>query len=77
MTKSPKSREPGHAFREAAQTIRDVDCGCLGLLYLADLAREAAREHWWKRQEITEAEVGEVLAMICQRRGVSRPVARK
>jgi CBS-domain-containing membrane protein len=46
----------------------------LGLLSLSDLAREAARERWWKRPEITEAEVGEVLATICQPRTLSGPV---
>ena len=144
MTKSPKSCQPGHDLSEAAQMMRDHDCGCLpvterdgsqrvvgmitdrdicmaaqlhgkplreirvgeamtkdfwacnpgdplreaeaimgeahvrrlpvvdeadhllGLLSLSDLAREAARQQWWKRQEITGAEVGEVVAMICQ-----------
>jgi CBS domain-containing protein len=46
----------------------------LGLISLADIAREAERQHWRKRREITEAEVGEVLTMICQPRAASRPV---
>ena len=40
----------------------------LGLISLADLAREAERQHWKKKREITVAEVGDVLAMICQPR---------
>jgi aminoglycoside phosphotransferase family enzyme/predicted kinase/CBS domain-containing protein len=38
----------------------------LGLLSLTDLVREAVRQHWRKRPQITEAEVGAVLAMICE-----------
>ena len=45
----------------------------LGLLSLADLAREAERQHWKRKREITVAEVGDVLAMICQPRVTSRP----
>jgi CBS domain-containing protein len=146
MTRSPKSCEASHTLSEAAQMMRDCDCGCLpvtagdgsqrvvgmvtdrdicmaaqscgkplgeirvgaamtkdvracnprdplreaeaimwearvhrlpvvdeaeqllGLLSLTDLAREAGRQRWWKRPQVSEAEVGAVLAMICRPR---------
>ncbi len=41
--------------------------GCItGMISLADLAREAARERTQSRKEITETEVGDTLAAICQ-----------
>jgi CBS domain-containing protein len=45
----------------------------LGLISLADLAREAERQHWKRKREITVAEVGDVLAMICRPRDLVRP----
>ncbi len=83
MTKEVRACNPGDALREAEAIM--VEAGVrrlpvvdeadqlLGLLSLSDLAIEAAREHWWKRQEITEAEVGEMLAMICHPRAIGRP----
>ena len=47
----------------------------LGLISLADLAREAERHHWKKKRELTVAEVGDVLAMICQPRELTRPTS--
>ncbi len=41
----------------------------LGVIALADLAREAARELGSASQEVTETEVGDTLAAICQPRG--------
>lgn len=38
----------------------------IGMISLADLAREAAREQAQQRKEITETEVGDTLAAICQ-----------
>lgn len=38
----------------------------LGMISLADLAREAARERSSPRKEITETEVGDTLAAICE-----------
>ena len=43
----------------------------IGLVSLADLAREAAREHGSENPEITEAEIGQMLAMICEPRAIS------
>lgn len=42
------------------------DGALLGMISLADLAREAARERNKQRKEITETEVGDTLAAICQ-----------
>jgi hypothetical protein len=39
------------------------------VIALADLAREAARELGSASQEVTETEVGDTLAAICQPRG--------
>jgi hypothetical protein len=36
------------------------------MISMADLAREAARERTAVRKEITEKEVGDTLAAICQ-----------
>jgi hypothetical protein len=36
------------------------------MIALADLAREAARQSTAARQEITETEVGDTLAAICE-----------
>ena len=87
MTKEVRACNPGDALREAAAImgearvrrlpVVDEADQILGLLSLSDLACEAARERWWKRQEITQAAVGEVLAMICQPRAVSRPAPEK
>lgn len=40
----------------------------IGMLSLADLALEAARQITWREPKITLAEVGELLATICQPR---------
>jgi len=84
MKEEVRACNPGDALREAEAIMGEAGVRrlpvvdeadqLLGLLSLSDLAREAEREHWWKRQEITEAEVGEVLAMICQPRAVSKSV---
>lgn len=42
----------------------------VGLISLADLAREAAREHASKEPEITQAEIGQVLAIISEPRDI-------
>jgi CBS domain-containing protein len=42
------------------------DGALLGMISLADLAREAARERSKQRKEITETEVGDTLAAICR-----------
>ena len=87
MAKDVWACNPGDAPCEAEAIMREarvrrlpvVDEAdqLLGLLSLADLAREAERQHWKKKREITEAEVGDVLAMICQPRAISRPAPRE
>jgi len=49
--------------------VVDEQGGLIGMITLADLAREAARERTTARQEITETEVGDTLAAICQSAG--------
>lgn len=46
--------------------VIDDDGVLVGMIALADLAREAARESTATQQEITEMEVGDTLAAICQ-----------
>jgi CBS domain-containing protein len=83
MRKSVWTCNPGDALREAEAIMWEAhvrrlpvvdEVGQLvGLLSLADLAREAERQDWKKKREITETEVGEVLASICQPRENSGP----
>jgi CBS domain-containing protein len=60
------------AAMRAAQVRRlpvvDESGHLVGLLSLADLAREAARERGSKRPAISEGEVGDTLACICEPR---------
>jgi CBS domain-containing protein len=42
----------------------------VGLISLADLARQALRERSSKKRAISEAEIGEVLATICEPRQI-------
>jgi len=46
--------------------VVDEQGALIGMIALADLAREAARESTAAKQEITETEVGDTLAAICQ-----------
>lgn len=46
--------------------VVDVDGALLGMITLADLAREASRESHLPHHEIAEADVGDTLATICQ-----------
>lgn len=46
--------------------VVDDQGSLLGMISLADLAREAARENTAPKQEVTETEVGDTLANICQ-----------
>lgn len=46
--------------------VVDGQGSLIGMISLADLAREAARENNSPKQEITETEVGDTLAAICQ-----------
>lgn len=66
---------PGDSLEEAEKIMRDGrirrlpvvnETGCLlGMISLADLAREAARESAMPMKSITETEVGDTLAAIC------------
>jgi len=49
--------------------VVDEQGALVGMVSLADLAREAARENALPEQEITEMEVGDTLAAICQPAG--------
>ena len=46
--------------------VVDEQGAVIGMIALADLAREAARQSTAARQEITETEVGDTLAAICE-----------
>lgn len=62
------------AMREAQvhrlPVVDDVD-QLLGVISLADIAREAAREAGAKRKQVTTSEVGEALAEIRKQRGIA------
>lgn len=45
--------------------VVDEEGTLVGIISLADLAQEAARERTASKQEITETEVGDTLAVIC------------
>jgi CBS-domain-containing membrane protein len=46
--------------------VVDKEGTLVGMVSLADLAQEAAREQAARRKEITESEVGDTLAAICE-----------
>ncbi len=74
MSSAVRTCRPGDDVREAEQTMRsaqihrvpvvDDASQLLGVISLADIAREAAREMGAKRQEVTALEIGETLAAI-------------
>ena len=80
MTRDVRACNPEDFAREAEAImleahvrrlpVVDREDQLVGVLSLADLAREAARQHWKKKKDVTEAEVGSVLAMICQPRAM-------
>lgn len=51
------------------------DGGLVGLISLADLAREAVRESAHSPRNLTEAEVGDTLAVICTRPVRAQPAS--
>jgi CBS-domain-containing membrane protein len=67
---------PGDSLADVEKTLRQARIrrlpvvneqgSLIGMIALADLAREAARESTAAKQEITETEVGDTLAAICQ-----------
>lgn len=52
--------------------VVDDDGGLVGMITLADLARQAASDSHLQKHEITESEVGDTLAMICRVSGEQR-----
>jgi CBS domain-containing protein len=78
MSRGVQSCRPGQDVAEAERTMRDAQLHrlpvvdeadqLLGVLSLADIAREAEREQRLKRQEVTVTEVGATLAAISRRR---------
>jgi CBS domain-containing protein len=79
MTEVVRACNPGDPVSEAMAIMRearvrrlpvvDESERVIGLLSLADLALEAARQTTWRKPEINVAEVGELLVTICQPRG--------
>jgi len=76
MAKQVQVCRPGDSPADAEKTMRearirrlpvvDEQDSLVGMISLADLAQEAARERTASRQEITETEVGDTLAAICE-----------
>jgi CBS domain-containing protein len=81
MARSVQSCAPGDSLGLAEQRMSEfrvrrlpvVDDGghLLGVLSLSDIAREARRQRRRKKREITDAEVGELLAAISEPRPLS------
>ena len=84
MSRQLQACRPADSLIDAENTMRkarvrrlpviDEQGLLLGMISLADLAREAARENHSPKQEITEMEVGDTLAAICQP-STTRPIA--
>jgi len=78
MTEVVRACNPGDPISEAMAIMAEARVRRLpvvdewerviGLLSLADLALEAARQATWRKPEVTSAEVGELLVAICQPR---------
>jgi CBS-domain-containing membrane protein len=76
MSRQLQACRPSDSLADAERTMRQTrirrlpvlgERGSLvGMISLADLAREAAREGTSPKQEITGTEVGDTLAAICQ-----------
>jgi CBS domain-containing protein len=83
MSKSLWTVSPGDPVQEALRTMQekkvrrlpvvDGQDRLVGLLSLNDLARQAARERRKKEPEVTDAEVGETLAALCEPHAPARP----
>jgi CBS domain-containing protein len=75
MAKQVHVCRPSESLADAEKTMRearirrlpvvDEQNALVGMISLADLAQEAARERSATSQEITETEVGDTLAAIC------------
>jgi CBS domain-containing protein len=76
MAKRVYTCRPGDSLAAAERTMRearvrrlpvvDDDGALVGMITLADLAQESARKRTATWQEITESEVGDTLAAICE-----------
>lgn len=81
MSTEVRSCKPADDVAQAEATMREAQVHrlpvvddadqLLGVISLADVAREAAREAGSKRQEVTVAEIGETLAAIRQPREIA------
>jgi CBS domain-containing protein len=68
--------QPSDSLTEAERVMRearvrrlpvvDPSGALIGMLSLADIAREASREQTLEHREVTELEVNDTLAAICQ-----------
>jgi len=78
MSRDVRTCRPGDALADVESTLSDAhlrrlpvvdEAGrLLGIVSMADLAGEAARERNARRPEISEAEIGTTLARICEPR---------
>jgi CBS domain-containing protein len=85
MSKQLQTCRPGDSLADAEKTMRqahirrlpvvDEQGALVGILSLADLAREAARQNTSPKREIDESEVGDTLASICQPRAGAQQLA--
>jgi CBS-domain-containing membrane protein len=76
MSKQLQICAPGDSLASAEKKLRearirrlpvvDKDGALVGMISLADLAQEAARERSSGKREITESEVADTLAVICE-----------
>lgn len=76
MSRQLQACRPGDSIADAEKTMSqarirrlpvvDEQGALVGMISLADLAREAARENTAPTREISETEVGDTLAAICQ-----------
>jgi CBS domain-containing protein len=76
MAKDVRVCRPGDSFAQAEKTMQearirrlpvvDEKGSLVGMISLADLARHAARERTRPHKDITEKEVGDTLATICE-----------
>ncbi|MGC8522595.1 MAG: CBS domain-containing protein [Steroidobacteraceae bacterium] len=76
MSKSVTSVRPSDSLAQAERVMRDShirrlpvidhDGALIGMISLADLAREAIRERSHPRKEVTENDIGNTLAAICE-----------
>jgi CBS domain-containing protein len=76
MAKKVQTCRPSDSLADAEKTMREArirrlpvigdEDALVGMISLADLAQEAARERAATSQAITETEVGDTLAAICE-----------